>query len=65
MEFEPSIEVVKHNGILRGVYVLDKEGERLADLPLRSVKEVGDAGTMGIVTLELHSLRVKHTEVND
>lgn len=59
------IEILKVNGILRRAFVTNEAtGARLAELPLRGFKEEGAAGGMGIVTLELNSIRVIHTETN-
>lgn len=63
-DFNSRIEIVKASGILRQCFVINEEGERIVELPLRAVREQGNAGEQGIVTLELHSLRVIHTDAD-
>lgn len=62
MDFKPRIEVVTVNGILRQCFVLDDHDQRIAELPLSGIKEQGFANEMSVVTLELLSIRVKHTD---
>ncbi len=64
LNLNPRIEIVKVNGVLRQCFVIDDDGERVAELPLKGIKEAGAAGEQGIVTLELHSIRVLHTDTD-
>ena len=63
MNQDTCIEIVRVNGVLRQAFIIDKEDERIAELPLRGIRESGGAGEMAIVTLELHGIRVKHTDL--
>lgn len=61
---KPSIEITVHKptGRLTHCYVLGDDGERIAELPVTEIREHFDVTGPGIVSIDLHSFRVKRTE---
>lgn len=64
MDDKPSIEVTvqKPTGRLTHCFVLGDDGERVAELPITELRERFDPTGPGIVSIDLHSFRVKRTE---
>lgn len=61
---KPSIEVTvqKPTGHLTHCFVLGDDGQRVAELPITGLRERFDPSGPGIVSIDLHSFRVKRTE---
>jgi hypothetical protein len=64
MEDKPIIEVMVHKstGRLTHCFVLGDDGECVAALPITELRERFDPTGPGIVSIDLHSFRVKRTE---
>lgn len=68
MTYAPRIELVvdKSTGRMIHCYVLDSNsGERVAELPITEAREQYDPAAPGIVSIDIHSFRVKRSEAND
>ncbi len=63
--FDPNIELVidKGTGCLVNCYALDKNGNRDRQLPIIGARESYNVSGPGIVSVDMHSFRVKRTEI--
>lgn len=66
IDVDPSIELVidKPNGRVKSCYILNEDGSRGADLPITAARERYGVSEPGIVSIDIHSFRVKRTEAN-
>lgn len=55
--------VTDWQGMLRQVWVLDDDGERLTQIPVTSISETHDPGDLGRITFTAYSARVRRTVI--
>lgn len=59
-----NMELVMHekSGVLLHCFVLDQDGGRLAELPIVEAREAFRVRQPGVVSIDIHSFRVKRTK---
>jgi hypothetical protein len=59
---DQKIEIaIQHPGHLSRCFVLGDDGERVAELPIAEFRERFTVDGIGVVSIDLHSFRVKRT----